>query len=193
MKTMAALVLAAGASTRFGSPKQLAMIGDKTLLQNSIDTANQVLPGSVTVVLGAHYQQIASTVSAATVIVNSQWQAGLGCSIALGVSQIEQTCQAILVLLADQPRIQGHHLKAMCIAFTGDNIVCATYQGKRGVPAVFPGCCFSALKQLSGDQGAKRILQQTRTPVVELALPEAGFDIDTVVQLTAANTYYEQD
>ena len=190
---MAILIMAAGVSTRFGSAKQLAKIGGKTLLQQSIDTANEILPGSVYVVLGARYQQITPTVSGATIMVNSQWQAGLGCSIALGVSQIEQTCQAILVLLADQPRIQGHHLKAMCMAFTGDNIVCATYQGKRGVPAIFPRCCFSTLKQLSGDQGAKKILQQTRLPVFELALPEAGFDIDTVVQLTAADTYCEQD
>lgn len=192
MDRIAILILAAGASTRFGSIKQLAALGDSSLLQHSIDQANQLLPGAVYGVLGANHQQIAPSVSGMALIINRQWRAGMGKSIAVGIDHIEQRFDAAFILLADQPCVPTAQLKTMLDAFTGDNIVCSFYQGKRGVPALFPRSCFPALKQLSGDQGAKHILQQTNLPVVELPLPEAAWDIDTVEQLSAVKRKFNR-
>ena len=192
MKSIAILILAAGASTRFGSCKQLAKVGDKSLLQHCITTANQLIPHAVYVVLGANAQRIAPTLSNVTVIVNQQWQAGIGESIACGIRQLEPLYQGVLVLLADQPHIQSGHLQSMLSKFTGNEIVCGFYQGKRGVPAIFPRSCFEALTTLSGDQGAKNILQESRERVIEQRLPEAAFDIDTVAQLSALNVYRQK-
>ena len=184
MKPLAILLMAAGASSRFGAVKQLALIDAKPLLQHSIDVANQVLPGSVYVVLGANARQIRPYISSANTIVNQQWSEGLGRSIACGVHHIEQTHRAVLIMLADQPLIQADHLHTMIKAQTGDNIVCAKYQGERGAPVIFPASCFAALKALSGDRGAKKLLQTTQWPVVELSIPEASVDIDTAADLS---------
>ena len=72
----------------------------------------------------------------------------------------------------------------MIKSYAGNQIVCAKYQGKRGVPAVFPASFFDNLKKLSGDKGAKMLLQKTDLSVVELVLPEASMDIDTVTDLS---------
>ena len=184
VKAVAVLLLAAGASTRFGSSKQLAKVGGKTLLQHSIDTANEAIPGEVYVVLGANAERIAVEVSAAKLIVNHRWQEGIGQSLAVGVEHLQHQYQAVLVLLADQARVQARHLKAMLKAFDDERIVCAHYQGARGVPAIFPNRYFDSLEQLSGDQGAKGILQKAEDSLVEMDLPEAAFDIDTVEDLS---------
>ena len=184
VKAVAVLLLAAGASTRFGSSKQLAKVGGKTLLQHSIDTANEAIPGEVYVVLGANAERIAAEVSAAKLIVNHRWQEGIGQSLAVGVEHLQHQYQAVLVLLADQARVQARHLKAMLKAFDDERIVCAYYRGARGVPAIFPNRYFDSLVQLSGDQGAKGILQKAEDSLVEMDLPEAAFDIDTVEDLS---------
>ena len=86
--------------------------------------------------------------------------------------------------MADQARVQARHLKAMLKAFDDERIVCAYYRGARGVPAIFPNRYFDSLVQLSGDQGAKGILQKAEDSLVEMDLPEAAFDIDTVEDLS---------
>jgi molybdenum cofactor cytidylyltransferase len=173
---IAVLIMAAGASTRFGSPKQLAILQGQTLVQHCID--------SVSVVLGANHRQIEPEVSGAQIIVNQDWQQGLGSSIACGVKYIDRDADAVLVLLADQVQISADHIVVMAEAFVGDNIVCATYCGSRGVPAIFPRSVFSQLQALTGDNGAKAVLHNPPISVVEIALPEAALDIDRVEDLS---------
>ncbi|MDC0004324.1 nucleotidyltransferase family protein [Porticoccaceae bacterium] len=151
-----------------------------------------MLPGSVYVVLGANASQIESAISSAMVIVNDQWQEGIGTSIACGVRHVDKQYQTVLVLLADQPLIQSEHLKSMLDAYIGGNIVCAKYRGARGVPAIFPESCFDQLKGLSGDNGAKRLLQTTQLPVIELDMPEASFYVDRVDDMSALHVHYNR-
>lgn len=184
--SIATLILAAGAATRFKGIKQLAVLNDKPLLQQAIDTASQVTPGAIYVVLGAHHQRIAAQVRGATLVINHHWQQGLGSSLAVGVGTIASRHTAILVQLADQPGVSASALQTLVKAHTGDNIVCAHYAGRRGVPALFPPCCYRALQQIKGDCGARSLLQHTRLPVVELPLPDAALDIDTPDHYRAA-------
>jgi molybdenum cofactor cytidylyltransferase len=180
---IAVLIMAAGASTRFGSPKQLAMFQGQTLLQRCIDSAGALSPHSISAVLGANYQQIEAEVSGAQIIINHDWQQGLGSSIACGVKHIVSKAEAVLVLLADQVQVGTEHIGVMALAFTGDNIVCANYSGSRGVPAIFPRSVFSQLQALTGDNGAKAILHNPPVAAVEIMLPEAALDIDSVEDL----------
>ena len=175
---IAVLIMAAGAATRFGSPKQLAQYQGQTLLQRCIDSANAVFPDKVSVVLGAHADQVEPQILGAQVIINPQWQNGLGGSIACGVMHIDPAAHGVFILLADQIHITPEQLQVIAKAFEGDNIVAAHYCGARGVPAIFPRSYFEKLEGLTEDSGAKTLLSNTELSVTEIALPEAALDID---------------
>ncbi|MDG0972120.1 MAG: nucleotidyltransferase family protein [Porticoccaceae bacterium] len=184
MNNIAVLIMAAGASTRFGSPKQLAMLQGQTLLQRSIDSAKATDPLSVTVVLGANHGRIEPEITGAQITVNHDWHQGLGSSIAWGVKNIDHEADGILVLLADQVQISTQHLVRLAEHFDGNNIVCATYCGSRGVPAIFPRSVFRHLVALTGDNGAKAILQNPPVAALEVVLSQAALDIDRVEDLS---------
>ena len=180
---VAVLILAAGGSTRFGSPKQIAYFQGETLVQRCINSAGEVFPNSITVVLGAHYEKIEPSVTGAQIAHNPLWQNGLGGSIAYGIEHIDAAAEAVLILLADQIYISAKEIRLMVEAFNGDNIVAAKYSGARGVPAIFPRSSFAGLGGLAGDVGAKKLLAMTKVPIVEISLPQAAVDIDYVEDL----------
>ena len=172
------LIMAAGAATRFGSPKQLAQYQGQTLLQRCIDSATAIFPNKVSVVLGAHADQIEPQILGVEIIVNSHWQQGLGASIACGAKHVDTETNGVLILLADQIHIGPEQLQVIAKAFEGDNIVAAHYCGARGVPAIFPRSYFQQLQELTEDSGAKKLLNNEEISVTEIALPEAALDID---------------
>lgn len=183
-RNIAFLILAAGASSRFGSAKQLLMYRGKPLLQHSIDKANKLMPGHVYVVLGANRALIEPAISGAAVMVNDNWADGLGSSIALGVRSLDRDYDAVCVLLADQIAVTSEHLMQLLDAFYtnrdgDDRMVAAVYAGRRGVPALFSSTLFQQLRELSGDSGAKQLLNQTDREIIEIELPAAALDIDT--------------
>ncbi len=173
--------MAAGAATRFGSPKQLARFQGQILLQRCIESANAIFPGRVSVVLGANAEKIKPEISGAAIIFNPRWQQGLGSSIAYGTRHIDPEAEGVLILLADQIHITSAHIGVMAEAFVGDNIVAAHYCGARGVPAIFPRCYFRRLQDLTADSGAKALLNESATadvPMTDIHLPDAAVDID---------------
>ncbi len=184
---IAALILAAGAASRFGSTKQLADIDGKPMLQHCIDQANNVLPGMVFTVLGNQHQNIAANITGSQLILNPDWQEGIGNSIATGVTYLKADYDAILVLLADQPRVKSQHLHQLIRLFDGRRPVCSYYHESGGVPAIFPRVNFDALGRLSGDQGAKVLLKGMADDLLRLPLPEASFDIDRPEDLASWN------
>jgi molybdenum cofactor cytidylyltransferase len=177
MKT-AVLVLAAGSASRFGSLKQLALIDDKPMLQHCIDTANSLFPNAVYTVLGNQFQTIIDSITSTNIIINPQWQCGLGSSIAVGTSYLQDHFDAILILLADQPRIKSHHLKKLIDLFEGQQVACSRYNNRLGVPAIFAKPYFTALKQLTGDSGGKVLLESISPVPKSLAMANATSDID---------------
>ena len=177
---IAALILAAGAASRFGSTKQLADIDGKPMLQHCIDQANNVLPGMVFTVLGNQHQNIAANITGSQLILNPDWQEGIGNSIATGVTYLKADYDAILVLLADQPRVKSQHLHQLIRLFDGRRPVCSYYTTKVAAYRPFsPEVNFDALGRLSGDQGAKVLLKGMADDLLRLPLPEASFDMST--------------
>lgn len=177
------LVLAAGAGSRFGSPKQLARVGGEALLQKAVARASELAGHAVTVVLGAHAAEITPLLrqSSASVVVNRQWQEGLGSSLRLGVAQLPPSTEAVLVTLADQAAITSADLRRLAAAWRRqpDSVIAASYEGHTGVPAVFPRHAFPLLLALRGDVGARPVLSQLADRVLRVPMPNAAIDIDT--------------
>ena len=180
--TLHAVVLAAGASSRFGSPKQLVRLDGHSLLQRAVAHATELLGAAVTVVLGAHAAEIAETMPPgnAGIIINRDWQEGIGSSIRAGVLRLPGACDGVMLLLADQPLVGSETLRRLMTAWRGHTrqIIASRYAGVTGVPAVFPRWCFGDLIALRGDAGARVVIRRYADHVIRLDHPEAAVDID---------------
>jgi len=177
-----AIVLAAGASRRFGSPKQLVCYERQPLIQRVIAGATELAGSAVSVVLGAYATEIAATLppGSASIIINRDWQEGIASSIRAAVARLPGACDGALFLLADQPLVGSHSLNRLAAAWRRQprSIIASRYGAVTGVPAIFPRWCFSDLAGLRGDQGARILLRRYADHVVRLANPEAEVDID---------------
>jgi molybdenum cofactor cytidylyltransferase len=180
--TLHAIILAAGASRRFGSPKQLVRFEGQLLVQRVIAAATELAGPAVSVVLGAHAAEIAASLppGSASIIVNRAWPEGVGSSIRAAVTRLPGACDGALILLGDQPLVGGHGLSRLATAWRRQprSIVASHYGSVTGVPAIFPRWCFNDLAALRGDQGARLLIRRYADHVVRLAHPEAAVDID---------------
>ena len=191
------LVLAAGASTRLGQPKQLARIGGRPALHGVVASAVALAGHAVTVVIGAHAGEITRLLahSPASVVVNRQWQEGLASSIRCGLAALPPACEAVLILLGDQVAVTADDLKRLASAWNEqDNMIAAaTYDQHVGVPAIFPRMCFPELTQLRGDQGARRLIERNGDRLVRVAMPNAAVDLDTPQDLAALAGNFDRE
>jgi len=173
---IAAVVLAAGASSRLGSPKQLAMLGTETLLERAVRVAREAECWPV-IVLGASAVLIQERCSLdeAQIVVNEDWASGMGSSIGCGVKAVGNA-DGVVVMTCDMPAVSSAHLRSLIDC---GEVAASGYAGRRGVPAYFPAAFFSELMKLRGDAGARELLRQAR--VVELA--DGELDVDTAAEL----------
>jgi len=190
------LVLAAGASTRLGQPKQLVRLAGRPALHRVVTQAVALAGHAVTVVIGAHAREMTRllTHSPASVIVNRQWEQGLASSIRHGIESLPPGCDAVLILLGDQVAVSAEDLRRLASAWKGqDGVIAASvYQKQIGVPAIFPRWCFAELSRLRGDRGAKEVLDRNAHRLVHVPMPNAAVDLDTPEDLAALNERYER-
>jgi molybdenum cofactor cytidylyltransferase len=181
---IAAVVLAAGASTRLGEPKQMAIVTGERLLERAVRVAREAGCAPVVVVLGARAQEIraACDLGHAIVAVNEGWGEGMGSSLRVGVSACTGA-EGVLVTTCDQPAVTAEHLRALMA--TGE-VTASGYAARRGVPAYFPAAMFGALLELRGDAGARELLREAR--MVELVGGE--LDVDTSGALAEARRVF---
>ena len=188
------VVLAAGASTRFGSTKQLVRVNGRPLMHTVVSRAVELAGHSVTVVLGANAGELAPLLkhTPATIAVNRDWSEGIASSIRTGLANAPPTSEGILIVLADQIAVSTEDLRRLAGVWRRDpnSLACAQYAGGIGVPAIFPRWCFRELNELRGDRGAQRLLQRHVDRLVRLPMPSAEIDIDRPEDLLAleANT-----
>lgn len=185
---IAALVLAAGASTRLGQPKQLAILGGETLLRRAVRVAREAGLHPVIVVLGAsHAEILAQTdLTDAMAVLNGEWQQGMSSSIRLGVRTLELTAKdaaGVVLMACDQPAVTPEHLNLLTASA---QVKASHYGGRNGVPAYFPRQWFHQLANLTGDQGARSLLLQA--PFIEL--PHGELDIDRPEDLACARELF---
>jgi molybdenum cofactor cytidylyltransferase len=186
---IAAVVLAAGASTRLGEPKQLATLGGEPLLERAVRVAREAGCSPVIVVLGSSAAEIraACTLRGVHVIVNEAWPEGMASSIRAGVrATIAAQPEAgggVLLLTCDQPAVTASHLRAL---MASGELTASQYAGRLGVPAYLPAAMLGALLELEGDAGARGLLREARA----VALPGGELDVDTPGTLAEARRLF---
>ena len=182
------IILAAGASKRMGTPKQLLEWGkNNTLLGYAVDTALGINPSEVIVVLGAFYEQIENKLKdlPITILKNEEWRSGLGTSIACAAQYILESPEKIsniLIMLSDQPFVTSEYLNNMCSEFVPNEkcIIASSYQNRAfGVPAFFDISYLKELTALHDDYGARHLLKRHESLIKTLHPPRENPDIDT--------------
>ncbi len=178
-----AAILAAGASRRFGSPKQLARLGGAPVLHEVIASASVVAGQSVSVVIGAHAQAVAPALrhSSASMVLNRDWEEGLASSIRRAVQAAPPGSEALLLLLADQVAVSADDLRRLHAAWRRHPrlIAAALYGGAPGLPAIFPRWTFGDLMGLRGDTDPRLVIRRNIDQVVRIPMQNAGIDLDT--------------
>jgi CTP:molybdopterin cytidylyltransferase MocA len=186
--SIAAVVLAAGASKRLGSPKQLEMLGQEMLLERAVRTAREAGCSPVIVVLGADAETVRtrSSLGDAVVVVNGGWEEGMASSIRLGMQTCElmaKDAEGVVVMTCDQPAVTVDHLKLL---MSGPGVKASRYAERNGVPAYFPAQYFEELTALKGDVGARELLASADAS----ELPYGELDVDTVKDLERARELF---
>ena len=185
-------ILAAGASTRMGDPKQLLELDGKPLLLRVVESALASNAWPVVVVLGAHAEKIRPQLARLPVLVteNAAWAEGMAASIRAGVTTLQQfsrSLDAAVIALCDQPAFSATTI-AQLIATqrsTGRSIVAAHYSGRNGAPALFLREHFSTLTALTGEEGARALLNEDPNRVAAVELPALAVDLDTPADIAA--------
>ena len=148
-----------------------------------MDAAAEGGCSDVVVVLGADPEAytVALAGTRAQITVNPNYKEGMSTSIRSGVEALPTECTAAVILLADQPRIDGGVIRALLETYeaSGKRIVAARYGDVRGAPVLFDRAFFLELLVLEGDHGARAVMEIYRNEVAEVVIPaEAGLDVD---------------
>jgi len=185
---IAAVILAAGESSRLGQPKQLIQFRGKNLVRRVVDAASEAGCQPILAVLGSGKlgQGISSELKdiGATIIANPNWKCGIGTSIRAGVQHlidIASRVEATVLLACDQPFVDRAVIEGLIMVHreTRKPIVAASYAGTLGVPVLFDRSLLPELLGLDESAGAKSIILSNRDQVAEFPFPEGKIDIDT--------------
>ncbi len=187
-KKLSILILAAGDSSRLGSPKQLVEFEGKTLIERITETALSI-SNEVLIVLGGNAEVILPYLNrfnnSVSIDFNPNWKDGMGTSISLGVEKLAEKSDLILILLSDQPFVSTILLQNMLQTFASspNPIVSCVYSGSLGVPMLFDNSVFPEMLTLRGDRGAKSFLHRYKNKISTIDFPQGIIDIDTLEDL----------
>jgi len=179
---IAAVVLAAGASTRMGTAKQLLQIDGRPLVQHVLDNVQRSGVGEIILVLGhsAAAIQRELKLEGAKVVLNENFLQGMGTSLKSGLARVDSQVQAALIILADQPFVRPETLDQLIAAHerTRAQIVIPTYRGFRGNPVLLDRSVFPEVMGLSGDIGCRAIFGEHQDGIVKLEVGDVGILLD---------------
>ncbi len=180
------IVLAAGSSSRLGESKQLLAYKGKSLLKHAVQQAVASECAPILVVLGANAERHKMEIEnePAHIEVNSEWQRGIGTSIACGVRTLlaqQNTLEATVIMLCDQPFIDSDLINQLIAESekSEKGIVACTYGDAIGSPALFNRKYFDDLQRLKENAGAKALFRQYSADLQTINFPLGETDIDT--------------
>ena len=184
---IAAIVLAAGRSTRMGAAnKLLSDIGGAPMVRRVAEAALASRARPVLFVTGHQAGEVRAALAGLDVafVDNPDHALGLSTSLKAGIAALPEAIEAALVLLGDMPRIAADHIDRLIDAFAteqGRCICVPVHQGRRGNPVLWPRAFFAEMLQLEGDAGARKLLgaHADRVREVDLATDAIFLDVDT--------------
>ncbi|MEW5421205.1 NTP transferase domain-containing protein [Amorphus sp. 3PC139-8] len=184
-RPVAAVVLAAGRSSRMGSPKMLATLEGIPLVRRVAEAAQASRADRVVVVTGNAGEEVAATLDGLDVarVHNRDFADGLSTSLKAGLAALPDEIEAAIVLLGDMPMIEPAMIDRLIDAFdpeTGALIVVPTHDGRRGNPVLWSRRFFPELMAVTGDKGGREVLEGYPDAIVEVELGQAAaLDVDT--------------
>lgn len=181
-------MLAAGASSRLGEPKQLLQFAGESLLRRAARAALLVENQKTVIVLGANHEKMICEIQdlPIEIVVNHDWQTGMSSSIKSGLAKLleaEPELLAVILMLCDQPFVTAQTLVNLIEKFveTKKTVVACEYENTIGVPALFAPETFAELLDLKGEAGARFVIKKfAASGLAKITQPEAAFDVDTI-------------
>lgn len=175
-----------------GTPKQLLELDGKPLLVRAVEAALASPAWPVIVVLGAHAERIRPVLARLPVLIteNPAWAEGMAASIRAGVTTLQQFSRhldAALIALCDQPAFSADTIAQLLATqrTSGRSIVAARYAGRHGAPALFLREHFASLTSLTGEEGARELLNGDPARIASVELPALALDLDTPADVAA--------
>jgi molybdenum cofactor cytidylyltransferase len=182
---VAAVVLAAGRSTRMGGPNKLLLpLGGKPVVAHAVEAALASRARPVIVVTGHQAEAVTEALAGYDVptVHNPDYATGLASSLKAGVRAVSDNADGALILLGDMPAVPPHLLDRLIEAFDARPDATAALpvrEGQRGNPVLLGRTLFSAVLQLEGDEGARRLIGRDGVVEVSVADPGIAADVDT--------------
>lgn len=184
---VAAIILAAGSSSRMGRSKQMLEVHGERLLERTVKTVLSSGIDDVVVVLGAdkqiHKQILAPF--AVSIVDNDDWMTGMGSSIKCGLRYVMANAKSydgVIIFVCDQPLLTSELVSSILQTFQQGRkpIVASGYSNVSGVPVLFGRSFFHKLKELPDHEGAKKIIRENHSQVDIVAFPGGNIDLDTM-------------
>jgi molybdenum cofactor cytidylyltransferase len=188
---VAAIVLAAGASRRFGAPKLLADLGGKPLVRWAVEHALASHVDETLVVLGREADAVRGALAGLPVryVENARWADGMSSSLHAGVAALPGGVRAAVFVLGDQPWVAPDVIDRLVHTHrvSGVPIVVPVYAGERGNPVLIDALLFRELRAVTGDEGARALIARdaNRVARVDFDFPMPA-DVDTPADLEMA-------
>jgi molybdenum cofactor cytidylyltransferase len=189
---VAAVILAAGRSTRMGANKLLEMLHGKPIVRHVAEAALRSRAGPLIVVTGHQADAVSKALVGldVTFVHNPAFADGLSSSLKVGVGAVPDTSAGALVLLGDMPEVRAETIDRLCDNFAGGagaKAVVPVAEGRRANPVLIARGQFEALSAITGDTGARALLEAAGPDVIEVPVDDEGVlvDVDTPDALAA--------
>ncbi len=180
------VILAAGNSSRLGEPKQLLQFRGQSLIRHITGAAMEIVGSNTVVVTGANSKLIEKELANLPyrLVFNADWQEGMSASIKAGIHALQSHyphVKGAILAVSDQPFVSVEIFNALIHTFeeTAKGIIASKYSDSLGTPAFFAASYFPALLQLTGAEGAKKLVKRYADDVSAYAFPQGSIDIDT--------------
>jgi len=174
-----AVILAAGSATRFGSPKQLARVGDRTMLEAVVAIAREAGLDPILAVVPSGLVVPPDVVP----VPNDDPERGLSLSLQMGIAALPAEVEAAVVLLGDQPTLPVAAVNAIVTARGSRPIVAALSGGLVLPPVLLERSVFDSVALLDGDSGLREIIRGNPQLVLEVPMDAIPADVDTPADL----------
>ncbi len=189
MPSIFPVILAAGRSSRLGTPKQQLELAGQTLLERTLLSVSEACGEAPLIILGHAWEDTLGSVDNHNFLlaINRRWQQGMGTSLALAAAEMPAAADALLITVCDMPLVDARFYRQLLelYACRRETPVCAAHAAGPGVPAVLPARWRRDLMGMSADAGARQLLRAT-TNIVAVGLGDRALDVDTAADAAAA-------